>query len=123
MPGAADIVLFRCSAQPGITLTYANVRDEVSINAPPRLQVQIAPANASTCTGVFSAPSNGTFGEGLWSNPALYRPATTLGYSCLRVSKVSGAAQVDDYQFNHGCYNPPNPTQAAPTFIKYIQNQ
>lgn len=132
-PTATDIILFKCSTQPGITVASAAVRDyDVIFATPPNISVQIGNANSTTtCTGATDWTTvKTTIGENSWSprtRDITVSQTSPSNYYCIKVTKATATAIVDDYQLNHQCErirgaNGINLPRAS-TFISYTQNQ
>ncbi|MEQ1560537.1 MAG: hypothetical protein ABL933_16575 [Methyloglobulus sp.] len=139
---ARDVILFKCSTQPGITLGSVSAQDRATtISAATKIKVQIAKAASPTTCPAFAspaAPSNlgspwvaaqttGTDG-GAWSTRTYVSVSQTSpnNYYCIAVTKDVASAAKEDYSLNHHCEivkdSPPTQHQIS-TLVGYIQNQ
>ena len=132
---ATDIILWKCSPQPSITVAHAAVRDDVPIVAtPPNIRIQVAKAtSATTCPAsgdVGWTAAQTTSGEGTWSpftaNISVSQTPPN-NYYCIKVTKATASTNADDYRVIHRCGI--NPTYPGPivnfqsTFHRYTQDQ
>ncbi|NOS73332.1 MAG: hypothetical protein HOP36_02080 [Methyloglobulus sp.] len=128
---ATDIALFKCSPQQGITVASTHVKDNTPINAIPNINVQIAKSTSTTTCPAVNAtswtPVKTTTGEGTWSLRTATIPVSQTppnNYYCIKITKATAIAVIDDYSLNHACEIVLNSlTQQPSTFLGYTQNQ
>ncbi|MEQ1560008.1 MAG: hypothetical protein ABL933_13850 [Methyloglobulus sp.] len=140
---ARDVILFKCSAQPGITVGSVSAQDGATINAAAKIKVQIAKATGTTAVAAScpafaspAAPTNlaapWTAGQttgndsGAWSTRTYISVSQVSpnNYYCIAVSKDAAVAGTEDYSLNHHCeVFKGDITHQQSSLVGYIQNQ
>lgn len=141
---ARDVILFKCSAQAGITVGSVSAQDGSVINAAAKIKVQIAKATGTTAVAAscpnFASPAapadltaaGWTAGQttgndsGAWSTRTYISVSQVSpnNYYCIAVSKDAAVGGTEDYSLNHHCeIVKVDPTHQVSSLVGYIQDQ